>query len=409
MDPLPPTLALITVAITAATAATAVPAGDTAGPPVVALDMAPGAFDDQYRGCGRAMAAALPALNRSEFRRSGHFAEGWALAAAEWRVRPSPRSPRSPLSPAQAIALLAYTAPVPLHREFNDAVRTAGSSSQQYRDKFHFKALHFLLTDALAALRDARGPRCHRVYRGVRGLRFEARRSDTVRFGHFASASLRNESSWAFGTDAAFQVLTCQGAAIREFSFFPHEEEVLIPPFETFEVTAVTAVTEAGDKARIQLRSSGTFSNYNCEWLREQRCGDGPCVFDAGASLRTSPTLEGSSWPLRPWQWPLGSSKPRGQDHHGHCGHHGHQRRLHPPSHEATKVTEVSKVTMASVATVTYKATMATVATKPGQGRGQQWSHGCHQDVGTTEGQGDLDCAMAVVLHFLSIFCLPIQ
>ncbi|XP_068034434.1 GPI-linked NAD(P)(+)--arginine ADP-ribosyltransferase 1-like isoform X2 [Anomalospiza imberbis] len=280
MDPRPLTLALL--AITVAATATAVPPGDNATPLAVALDMAPDSFDDQYRGCGRAMATALPALNRSEFRQSGHFAEGWALAAAEWRVR---LSPRSPLSPAQAIALLAYTAPVPLHRTFNTAVRAAGRSRQEYRDNFHFKTLHFLLTQALGTLRDAGGPRCHRVFRGVRGVRFEARRGDTVRFGHFASASLRNESSWSFGTDAVFQVLTCQGVAIREFSFFPHEEEVLIPPFETFEVTDVTNVTKGGDKAQIRLRSSGTFSNYNCEWLREQHCGDGPCVFDAGRSI----------------------------------------------------------------------------------------------------------------------------
>ncbi|NXF28201.1 NRT2 ribosyltransferase, partial [Rhodinocichla rosea] len=269
MDPLTLTLLAMT-AMTTVTTATSVPSSATTATPVmvVTLDMAPDSFDDQYRGCGRAMAAELPALNRSELQRGGHFAEGWALAAAQWRVQPSPRSPRSPLSPAQAIALLAYTAPVPLHREFNEAVRMAGRSRQEYRDNFHFKTLHFLLTQALAALRDAGGRRCHRVFRGVRGVRFAARRGDTVRFGHFASASLRNESSWSFGTDAAFQVLTCHGVAIREFSFFPHEEEVLIPPFETFEVTDVTNVTKGGDKARIQLRSSGTFSNYNCEWLR---------------------------------------------------------------------------------------------------------------------------------------------
>ncbi|NXH57079.1 NAR1 ribosyltransferase, partial [Rhabdornis inornatus] len=233
---------------------------------LVALDMAPDSFDDQYRGCGRAMTAALPALNRSEFRRGAHMAEAWALAAAEWRVR---LSPVSPLSPAQAVALLAYTSPLPLHRAFNAAVRRAGRSRREYRDHFHFKTLHFLLTAALAALRDARGHRCHLVFRGVAGVRFEARRGDKVRFGHFASASRRNESSRAFGTDAAFQVRTCQGVAIREFSFFPHEDEVLIPPFETFEVTRVTrGGTKGGGEARIELRSSGSFSSYNCEWLR---------------------------------------------------------------------------------------------------------------------------------------------
>ncbi|NWT10741.1 NRT2 ribosyltransferase, partial [Vireo altiloquus] len=225
MDALPLPLALL--AITAATTTT-VPPRDTTTPTVVALDMAPDSFDDQYRGCGRAMAKALPALNSSELRRGGHWAEGWALATAEWRVR---TSPVSPLSPAQAVALLAYTAPVPLHQTFNAAVREAGRSGQEYRDNFHFKTLHFLLTGAVAALRDAQGQKCHRVFRGVSGVRFEARRGHTVRFGHFASASLRNESSWSFGTDTAFQVWTCQGASIREFSFFPYEDEVLIPPF----------------------------------------------------------------------------------------------------------------------------------------------------------------------------------
>ncbi|NWV29502.1 NAR1 ribosyltransferase, partial [Origma solitaria] len=228
----------------------------------VPLDMSPASFDDQYRGCRGAMEKALPALNRSEFQENPLFAQVWAKATAKWQQRGSRVSPLS--SSAQAIALMAYTMN-DLYKEFNAAVRKAGKSPQEYRDNFHFKTLHFLLPDALAALRDARGPRCHRVYRGVRGVRFETRPGRTVRFGHFASASLRNESSWGFGSDTALRVDTCHGAAIRDFSFFPHEDEVLVPPFETFEVTNVT---RQGDKAQIWLRSTGTHSNYNCEWLR---------------------------------------------------------------------------------------------------------------------------------------------
>ncbi|XP_027489355.1 GPI-linked NAD(P)(+)--arginine ADP-ribosyltransferase 1-like, partial [Corapipo altera] len=236
-------------------------------PQEVALDMAPSAFDDRYRGCGRAMAAALPALNRSEFPLNGDYAAGWALAAAEWRVRGSPAAPKSPpLSPEQAVALLAYTAPVPLHRAFNAASRAAGRSRREYRDGFHFKALHFLLTGAVGALWEAQGRPCQRVFRGVSGVRFVARPGRAVRFGHFASASRRNRSAWAFGADTAFEVLTCHGAAVRDFSFFPDEDEVLIPPFETFEVAEVAGGAGAG--ARIRLRSTGTLSNYNCEWLR---------------------------------------------------------------------------------------------------------------------------------------------
>ncbi|NXH92330.1 NRT2 ribosyltransferase, partial [Edolisoma coerulescens] len=243
MAPLAHTLALL--AMTVATTAVK----------VVPLDMAQDSFDDQYQGCGPAMTAELPALNRSELQQSGHFAKAWALAAAEWRVR---TSPGSPLSPAQAIALLAYTAPVPLHQTFNAAVRAAGRSHQEYRDNFHFKTLHFLLTQALAQLRGTQGQQCHDVFRGVHNCQFQAQRGQKVRFGQFASTSPSITTALSFGMDTVFQVHTCHGVAIREFSRYRGEKE-------TFEVTNATG---DGKRARIWLRSTGTHSTYNCEWLR---------------------------------------------------------------------------------------------------------------------------------------------
>uniref|UniRef100_A0A8C3M4Y4 NAD(P)(+)--arginine ADP-ribosyltransferase n=1 Tax=Geospiza parvula TaxID=87175 RepID=A0A8C3M4Y4_GEOPR len=236
----------------------------TAAIKVVTLDMAPGSFDDQYQGCGPAMKEALPALSSSEFEQNKEFAEVWAKAAAEWQRR---GPPESPLSPDQATAIMAFSMDglSSMFNDFNTAVHVAGRSRQEYRDNFHFKTLHFLLTDALATLKDTRGPRCHHVFRGVRGVRFEARCGDTVRFGQFTSTSLHQQIAQQFGTDTMFQVQTCYGVDIREFSSNPSEEEVLIPRFETFEVTSVT---QEGDRAMIQLRSSGTFSRYSCKWLR---------------------------------------------------------------------------------------------------------------------------------------------
>ncbi|NXO78655.1 NARE ribosyltransferase, partial [Sitta europaea] len=188
----------------------------------------------------------------------------------KWQIRGSPVSPLP--SSAQAIALMAYTMEErKLYEDFNRAVRTAGRSCQEYRDNFHYKTLHFLLSQALGRLREAQGGQCRCVYRGVRGYRFTARRGDTVRFGQFASASLCKGNVPDFGTDTVFKVHTCYGGDIHEFSDFPGEEEVLIPPFETFEVTKVT---EIGNEARIHLSSTGTFSNYNCEWLRGGSTGD---------------------------------------------------------------------------------------------------------------------------------------
>ncbi|XP_059706295.1 erythroblast NAD(P)(+)--arginine ADP-ribosyltransferase-like [Haemorhous mexicanus] len=239
---------------------------------VVPLDMAQDSFDDQYQGCGPAMTAALPALNCSEFQKNPLFAQAWVKATAEWQSQGSLVSPLS--SPAQAIALMAYTMEdvyekCPnkkcLYEKFNGDVRAAGRSRQEYRDNFHFKTLHFLLTQALVTLRDIWGPQCHDVYWGVRGVRFKAEQGDIVRFGQFTSVSLNGTTAKDFGIDTVFQVHTCHGVDIWEFSNYPNENEVLIPPFETFEVIEVS---QEGGRARIQLHSTGAFSNYNCEWLR---------------------------------------------------------------------------------------------------------------------------------------------
>ncbi|XP_074385325.1 erythroblast NAD(P)(+)--arginine ADP-ribosyltransferase-like isoform X2 [Zonotrichia albicollis] len=255
MAPLAQTLALLAMAM----ATTAVK--------VIMLDMSQDSFDDQYRECGPVMTEALSALNRSDFDQNPLFAQAWPEARAKWQSLGSPVSPLS--SPAQAIALMAYTMDE-LYREFNAAVRTAGRSRQEYRHNFHFKTLHFLLTQALVTLRQAQNGQCHNVYRGKRTHRFKAKPGDIIRFGQFSSASQSEKAAKDFGSATVFEVYTCHGAAIWNFSKYPNEKEVLIPPYETFEVIKVS---QEGEKARIQLRSNGTFSKYNCEWLQGDTTG----------------------------------------------------------------------------------------------------------------------------------------
>ncbi|XP_058280237.1 erythroblast NAD(P)(+)--arginine ADP-ribosyltransferase-like [Hirundo rustica] len=225
------------------------------------MDMAPNSFDDQYRGCGPDMTTVLPALNHSEFQKNPVFAEAWLKAVAEWQRKGSPVSPLS--SSAQAIAVMAYSMKY-VYRPFNEAVRQAGSSPQEYRDNFHFKTLHFLLTQALVKLREDQNAQCRNVFRGVHDICFMARRGQRVRFGHFTSTSLSRKVAEDYGTDTVFQVYTCHGVDIQAFSYDRGKREVLIPPYETFEVTKVT---RKGDKAEIELSSTGTYSKYNCEWL----------------------------------------------------------------------------------------------------------------------------------------------
>ncbi|KAF1493515.1 Erythroblast NAD(P)(+)--arginine ADP-ribosyltransferase, partial [Megadyptes antipodes antipodes] len=252
----------------------------------VELDMVLTSFDDQYRGCSRMMEEELEELNRTEFANS-IYAEAWTHAATEWRNRQGRVPQLRVLRPEQEVALLAYTMSGslsdPLYKKFNKAVREAGCSRREYLDTFHFKALHFLLTKALHALQDAQPRRCYRVYRGIRDIRFTAWPGQSIRFGQFASSSfVKEKAQQSFGQDTFFSVETCYGVPIRDFSFFPNEEEVLIPPFEIFEVTDVA---RDGDRALIHLRSQDAHSNHNCEWVKEKRCKDHMCIFSAGRSI----------------------------------------------------------------------------------------------------------------------------
>ncbi|XP_063035124.1 NAD(P)(+)--arginine ADP-ribosyltransferase 2-like [Melospiza melodia melodia] len=228
---------------------------------VVPLDMARDSFDDQYRGCGPAMTKALPALYKFESQKNPLFAKTWVKAEAEWRKRGSHVSPLA--SPAQAVAVMAYTMKY-LYKEFNAAVHVAGRSRQEYRNNFHFKMLHFLLTQALVTLRQAQNGQCHQVYRGVRDVRFQAQQGQRVRFGQFTSTSPSKEVAQHYGTDTILQLHTCHGADIQAFSYDPSNREVLIPPYETFQVTQVIW---DGKRTWIWLRSVGTFSKYNCALL----------------------------------------------------------------------------------------------------------------------------------------------
>ncbi|XP_066196867.1 erythroblast NAD(P)(+)--arginine ADP-ribosyltransferase-like [Sylvia atricapilla] len=260
MAPLAHTLALLAMAVA------------TVAIEVVPLDLAKSSFDDQYLKCS--VTIKSQELQDSDFLKNEKFKYGWKIARERWKER---GSVSYPLTPDQAIALLAYTMrETDLYRRFNEAVRTAGKSSWEYWNEFHFKSLHLLLTQALQKLR--RPNDCKNVFRGVRNYHFDAKQGYEVCFGQFTSTSLNENVAQDFGQATMFKVRTCHGVDIQRFSMYPKEEEVLIPPFEIFKVIGVS---KSWNTMHIELQSTGNSSNYDCEWLK------------GGSLSRNSPHLEG--------------------------------------------------------------------------------------------------------------------
>ncbi|NXT82335.1 NARE ribosyltransferase, partial [Zapornia atra] len=247
-----------------------------------ALDMAPNSFDDQYKGCSDQMEAKLQELNRTEFESNSIYAEAWKKASAEFQRH---RLPSSVLKPLQAIALLAYTVESPpMRQKFNEDVGEAGCSREEYLLSFHFKVLHFLLTQAIGALRHAQPRRCYNVYSVVQDIIFTAQPGEIVRFGKFAESALNKEHTEGFGDGTIFSVKTCYGVPIRGGSEELSGEGVIIPPFETFEVVSVT---RKGNTAHIELHSKDVYSKYNCEFVKA--APDCPSLASPGQSVTMLP------------------------------------------------------------------------------------------------------------------------
>ncbi|XP_048351632.1 GPI-linked NAD(P)(+)--arginine ADP-ribosyltransferase 1-like isoform X2 [Sphaerodactylus townsendi] len=223
------------------------------------LNMAPNSFDDQYKGCEDAMAAELEELNRTEFANNSVYAEAWQKAERKISL-----SPPAGLKREYAIAIAAYTIEGPLYRDFNAAVREAGQNTDYYLNDFHFKTFHFLLTRAIQDLGAKAAPKCYKVHRGVKKIRFVPGGNKMIRFGHFTSSSLKREVALQFGEDTFFNITTCRGVSIKDFSFSPEQDEVLIPPYEKFEV----AGPQKPGTTTIDLLTLGESSTYNCAFVK---------------------------------------------------------------------------------------------------------------------------------------------
>ncbi|KAJ1120564.1 hypothetical protein NDU88_008728 [Pleurodeles waltl] len=226
--------------------------------------MVESAYDDQYKGCEKIMEAKIPQLFQLENKSNPEFSFAWNAAKKEWEKK-KPGAVKPPgFKDEYAIAILAYTQNRTLFKVFNAAVREAGQSRKSLRN-FQFKALHYFLTNALRVLKEHDNSKCQTVYRGIEKVQFKAVKQQNMRFGQFTSSSLKSEIALKFGKDTLFTIETCYGVSIKDFSFSPEEEEILIPPYEKFKVTSFN---KDQDKNIIGLQSIENFSNYNCEFSK---------------------------------------------------------------------------------------------------------------------------------------------
>ncbi|KAK7910194.1 hypothetical protein WMY93_014878 [Mugilogobius chulae] len=219
--------------------------------------------DDMYDGCENAMAKIVKTKYfPSEINMNALFREGWnkAINCANNKYR---TRPNKALTIDQIRALCVYTAEKPkVYDPFNKAMQC--NAARYTSNAFKYHALHFWLTSAIKTINPNR--KCRITYRR-NNVKFIGKKFQRIRFGSFASTSMRPDLV-RFGTETCFYITTCYGASIQNYSDHAGEAEVLVPPYEKFQIIHIASGSYKGlsrCKNIFVLKSVGRESNLNCK------------------------------------------------------------------------------------------------------------------------------------------------
>ncbi|XP_062374624.1 ecto-ADP-ribosyltransferase 4-like [Sardina pilchardus] len=238
------------------------------------LDMKENSVDDQYQGCAMNMSHMVEnTFLKQELESSKNFSAAWSKGQ-KWCSSNKKGDDLGGINYCNA--LYVYTLLDPLvYQAFNGDTR---NGTAQYTGKtYHWYSLHFLLTRAVQVLKDRErknGIKCRSVYRGTEDQFEKDVLNKEIRFGSFTSSTLDPNVTKSFGKVSCFEINTCHGADITDYSANPHQKEVLIPPYEIFTVTKVSEKRNNPLCDTVyKLESTGIRSDLNCKVVLKQASG----------------------------------------------------------------------------------------------------------------------------------------
>ncbi|XP_055012366.1 ecto-ADP-ribosyltransferase 4-like [Boleophthalmus pectinirostris] len=227
----------------------------------IPLSMMDNSIDDMYNGCSDAMGEKVKnEYFPREMKKNELFKKAWENKE-KTATKKYEKSDKT-LTKEQIQALLVYTGQAPkVYEPLNAAVQD--SADKYATNEFTYHALHYWLTTALQKLKSNT---CRITYHRSKDA-FTGELNHEIRFGYFASSST-SPSKIHFGIKTCFQIETCLGASIKDYSLYAGEDEVLILPYEKFKITEIAKDTyqklKKCEKIYV-LKSTGSQSNLNCK------------------------------------------------------------------------------------------------------------------------------------------------
>lgn len=226
------------------------------------LDMANKSVDDQYLGCKEYTAHLVEIYLEQELTRPEKLSKFWE----DIKNKCSSDDAGNTLRKNHCIALYVYTYDAftqPIYQRLN--TDTYKGIEKYTSGDYQWYFLHFFLTDAIQRLNKIQNY-CNLTYRRTRDEYIV--KSKLMRFGFFTSSSTNKTAAEEFGDVSCFEISTCHGASIKNYSNKPEQEEVLIPPYETFKITNVLYKKDNSSlwcNTVYVLRSIGVESKLTCD------------------------------------------------------------------------------------------------------------------------------------------------
>lgn len=195
------------------------------------LDMATDSIDDMYDGCRPEVVSIIHLFGVFEWHFNRKFSFAWASAE-----RNAKKPVHKNLEEDHATVMYMYTKDKDVQKDFNKAVKTGKHKYSTYGFKFHY--LYFFLTDAIQVLRHNQTS-CRTTYHRT-WKQFDHNVINTnMRFGAFTWVASSKQAFDFNGNVSCFEIRSCFGADITNYSATNQMGQVLIPPYEVFKVTDV--------------------------------------------------------------------------------------------------------------------------------------------------------------------------
>lgn len=220
--------------------------------PIVKMDMSEHSFD--YPFAGEMYVTVMGKGLDYEAKKNAIINAGYKKTLKFWEniynVRPKLKD--LPLTEDEKQAVFCYTLEnPPVYRFFNSDTQKGFKGEGN-----DFPILGFLLKEACRKLLKIQSKEINAisVYRGVSGVSFKCNVGDRIKLGRYTSTSISKDVATGFQSgkeSTQFLIKTKLGALISMVSLY-QEEEVLVPPYEIFEVKKVE---KEGTLLKIYLQS----------------------------------------------------------------------------------------------------------------------------------------------------------